>query len=270
MTSISFVSIVYNDRSGLKRTVESVDQAFMSVERVSHFEHVIIDGGSTDGTAEYAQALVGSRKITTVVVSEADHGIYDAMNKGVCAASGLGIVFVNGGDTIHLDSCLESVLDEFSDSVNCVSEAGLVYCAIFKVGYFEKLIAPRVVSFSEPRMPGSHQAMLYKRSILFEVPFDCQFEICGDYDNFARILVSGRHFRPVSRILAVFYSGGASSRRPFFLFRESCRISWARFDLGLRRRLVVAGKLLFSIIAVQLLLVFSRAVDGSVFNHRKN
>lgn len=88
--TISVITVVRNDATGIRRTMES----FFS-QTWEHKEYIVIDGGSTDGTAaiisEYADRL-------TYWCSETDGGIYEAMNKGIQHASGQWINFLNSGD----------------------------------------------------------------------------------------------------------------------------------------------------------------------------
>jgi len=80
---VSIVTINRNDVKGLERTLRSIRAL-----RAAHaLEQVIVDGASTDGSLE----LIGREAAAgpgTVVVSEPDTGIYDAMNKGIAAATG--------------------------------------------------------------------------------------------------------------------------------------------------------------------------------------
>ena len=86
---LSIITINYNDFSGLKKTVESVIK-----QTYSNFEYVVIDGGSTDESYKYLQEKKDS---FSHLVSEKDAGIYNAMNKGIRAAKGEYLLFLNSG-----------------------------------------------------------------------------------------------------------------------------------------------------------------------------
>lgn len=73
---LSIITINYNNRDGLKRTLQSVEN-----QNTRDFEHVIIDGASTDGSAEDIRKYA-ENKPNVIWVSEPDSGIYNAMNKG--------------------------------------------------------------------------------------------------------------------------------------------------------------------------------------------
>lgn len=261
MKLISFVTIVYNDLVGLKKTVDSVDEILLNSSSIDSFQHVIIDGKSSDGTAEFAISLARSRMVDTVVISEEDNGIYDAMNKGVCRASGEGVIFLNAGDILHPDCNLESVLIDFKKLMIGNTRPGIVYGSIFKIGALSFMINPRLVDLSAPRMPGSHQAMLYRKAVLLKFPFDARFKICGDYDNFSAIRVTMGDFEPINRVFSIFYAGGVSSQKPLKLFKESYFISAKRYNLNYTQKISLSLRLFSSLLIIRSLLFGSRLLD---------
>ncbi len=87
---LSIITINFNNLQGLKRTVESVIN-----QTWREFEYIIIDGGSTDGSVEYISQM---QNHFAYWVSEADKGIYHAMNKGIKVANGEYLLFLNSGD----------------------------------------------------------------------------------------------------------------------------------------------------------------------------
>ena len=97
---LSIITINYNNREGLKRTIESVvNQTF------TDFEWILIDGGSTDGSKELIEQY--SNRFS-YWVSEPDNGIYNAMNKGLRAAKGDYLQFLNSGDRLYNAQSLAS------------------------------------------------------------------------------------------------------------------------------------------------------------------
>ncbi|SHF61043.1 glycosyltransferase family 2 protein [Pedobacter caeni] len=89
---ISIVTINYNNAGGLKETIQSVvDQTYGNIE------YIIIDGGSTDGSKEIIE---DHKDRIHYWVTEADEGIYNAMNKGIQAAKGEYLLFLNSGDLL--------------------------------------------------------------------------------------------------------------------------------------------------------------------------
>lgn len=101
MLKLSIITINYNNLPGLQKTMQSVfDQSF------TDYEYIIIDGGSTDGSKEY---MLGSADRFSYWISEADRGIYHAMNKAIPHAKGEYILFLNSGDFLWSPEVLSQV-----------------------------------------------------------------------------------------------------------------------------------------------------------------
>ena len=105
---LSIITINYNNAAGLKKTLDSV-----ASQTYTDFEHIIVDGASTDGSVDeiiaYSQSPIANRhKITWI--SEPDTGIYNAMNKGVLMAEGEYTLMLNSGDYLVDDHVIENVL----------------------------------------------------------------------------------------------------------------------------------------------------------------
>ena len=84
----SIITVVYNNSTTIESCIQSVqNQTYKNVE------HIIIDGGSTDGTLDIIKTYDHIRW-----VSEPDQGIYDAMNKGIRKAKDKYVFFLNSGD----------------------------------------------------------------------------------------------------------------------------------------------------------------------------
>lgn len=99
MVDISIITVCYNDLVSLKRTLTSVQ----NLEGKVSFEHLIVDGGSKDGTVEFLNTL--NRKNFTFI-SEPDDGIFDAFNKGISLSKGKWVHFLNAGDVYQDASTL--------------------------------------------------------------------------------------------------------------------------------------------------------------------
>ncbi|MDQ3141070.1 MAG: glycosyltransferase, partial [Bacteroidota bacterium] len=103
---LSVITINFNNKAGLEKTIRSViDQSFKD------FEYILIDGGSTDGSAEVIRERAGE---FAYWVSEKDNGIYNAMNKGILAAKGEYLLFLNSGDYLINSVILENISPELN------------------------------------------------------------------------------------------------------------------------------------------------------------
>src|ERR1700761_7114863 len=90
---LSVITIVYNNVNDIERTMLSVlNQTY------GHIEYIVIDGKSNDGTLEIIKRY--ENRIAKLI-SEKDEGIYDAMNKGIAAATGDYVIFMNSGDEFY-------------------------------------------------------------------------------------------------------------------------------------------------------------------------
>ena len=109
---VSVITVCYNAIHGIEKTVQSVlSQSYDDIE------YIIIDGCSTDGTIDVL------RKYTDQIaffLSEPDDGIYDAMNKGVRAATGEWIIFLNAGDTFASDDAIKDSLSIDTEGIDVI------------------------------------------------------------------------------------------------------------------------------------------------------
>lgn len=103
---VSVVTVVLNNRQGLLRTISSVQEQ-LGIQ----IEHVIVDGGSNDGSAEMAH-----EHSDVTIESRPDGGIYRAMQRGFDASSGQYVIFTNAGDSLFGNSFLGLAFNELTDS----------------------------------------------------------------------------------------------------------------------------------------------------------
>jgi putative colanic acid biosynthesis glycosyltransferase len=252
---LSVVTVALNDLKGLRQTIMCMDNLLMGRTESNVVEHVIIDGDSSDGTKEFLNDLVSYRSIKTIIISERDRGVYDAMNKGIFLSSGAFITFINAGDLFASSLNFLDIFDDLDASQNNTKEAGIVYSARINFNKKEYTANPRMVTRNNPRLPGIHQAMVYKRAIIVNNIFNINYKICGDYENFARIFNLKLVFRPIKRDFVIFYSGGISSNNPFKLFKESISITNKYFHLNLIDRVVLTLRLIIKLIIFQVIIL---------------
>ncbi|MBR1520084.1 MAG: glycosyltransferase [Bacteroidaceae bacterium] len=95
---ISIITVTYNAEATIERTLQSVAE-----QTYTDIEHIVMDGASKDKTVEIAQ------RYNTIVVSEPDKGLYDAMNKALRLATGDFLCFLNAGDKLHSKDTLAKI-----------------------------------------------------------------------------------------------------------------------------------------------------------------
>lgn len=103
---ITIITVCYNSAATIRDTLESV-----ASQSYKDFEHIIVDGGSTDGTPGIVRAW---NEHSLHLVSEPDNGIYDAMNKGIALAKGDYIGMLNSDDYFAKPTALEMIAAHFS------------------------------------------------------------------------------------------------------------------------------------------------------------
>lgn len=191
---LSIITINYNNAEGLRQTLASV-----AMQTFREFEHIIVDGGSTDGSVdvikEYENTLKQSVTIeqSTIQVkwsSEPDNGIYDAMNKGIEKASGEYLYFLNGGDTFvdqivleQLSQILNHGEDIIVSKINFVDANGK-YHADFQ----PRMSEISLFHFLQAGIP--HQSALIHRSLFQKYGlYDLRYRIVADWEFFLRTLI---------------------------------------------------------------------------------
>ena len=90
LPKITVVTVVYNGILTLDATIKSVIS-----QTYSNLEYIVVDGGSTDGTLELLKKYNSQ---ISIIISEKDDGLYDAMNKGIALSTGEWICILNCGD----------------------------------------------------------------------------------------------------------------------------------------------------------------------------
>lgn len=202
MPIVTIVTIVLNDEAGIAGTIESVvGQTFPD------FEYIVLDGGSKDGTVERIKLY--EAKIARWL-SEADRGIYDAMNKGAAIASGEWILYLNSGDRFHSPDVLSKVFNgpEKLDGFD------LLYgdVAVDYGGFVKNRTAGSLNKLWQ-RMQFSHQSLFTRRQLLLENPFNTDQKIAGDYEFIIRSYSEGRLFKYVPLTISLVSTGGVSDVR---------------------------------------------------------
>ena len=133
----SVVTICYNSAQTIERTIKSV-----LAQTYTNFEYIIVDGGSTDSTLDIVKKYEPLFKGRLKWKSEPDHGIYDAMNKGILCAKGIIVGIVNSDDWLEADA-LANVEHAFKKN-NCDEET--IYCGNLIFHYLDGSKLKRVAS----------------------------------------------------------------------------------------------------------------------------
>ena len=213
---ISVITINFNNLQGLKETVTSViDQTY------DNKEMIVIDGGSTDGSAEFIEA---NKDKFSYSVSEKDNGIYNAMNKGVLHASGDYVIFMNSGDCFFNRDVLTDVFSEEVTASNIIY--GSTLCSPEPGKAF--LRRPHTLDVMQKNRISAicHQSAFIRCSLMKEIGYDERFKLLGDYAFFYYCYQHGHSFQEVNKIISIYDVIGASSNpnNRWQSYKETCMI----------------------------------------------
>lgn len=224
---LSIITVVLNNPQVREALASIHAQVFLG-----ELECIVIDGASTDGTLE---VLRGCGPRIDRLVSEPDHGLYDAMNKGLRLATGEVIGFLNADDRYASPGVLASVVREFSDPAAEVVYGDLAY--VRAGGGILRLWRSRAYQAGDFRrgwMP-PHPAFFARRG-LFERfgGFDPSFRIAGDFELMLRFLeVQGANSRHVPEVWVHMGLGGVSNRSVSNVWKANLECSRALRQHGL-------------------------------------
>ena len=166
----SIITVNFNNKEGLRKTIESViHQTFRD------FEFIVIDGGSTDGSADILKEYDAH---INYWISEPDGGIYQGMNKGIAKASGEYLNFMNSGDCFYDENVLQH-LSEKDLSQDIIVGRDYHFNAKTQQG-FATLLPPRIsmLTFYIQTLP--HQSSFFKRELFDNTPYDESLKIVAD------------------------------------------------------------------------------------------
>ena len=229
MTATPLVSIVIpvrNDRDGIARTLEAIRQLPINV--LSVLECVVVDGGSTDSTLEVVSNFP---TLVDHVLSGADSGVYDALNRGISLARGAWIWVLGAGDCPLADGTARW-FESLAGSDRDVAWAATVRSDNAREAGVPERFTPRWDRSMWWRNAIHHQGLLAPRHWLTDHPFDATFRILGDY---AWLLDMKRQSKRVTCVpdceVARVGSGGLSRRFHAALYMEEWKAKQSRLPL---------------------------------------
>lgn len=217
---LSLVTVTYNSARTLLDTLASV-----RAQHYPNLQYIVIDGGSTDGTLDIVRQ---NQDIITEWVSEADRGVYDAMNKGIAMASGEVIGLVNSDDFLE-PGALQAVADAYRQVPTADVFYGNVRNIHERQGHrYEFRPSNALRRAAVKGMPVAHPATFVTKRAYDELgAFDLRYRIAADYDLILRYLEAGREFIHIDSVLSNMRQGGLSGQQHWCTNREVYRIKRA-------------------------------------------
>ncbi|UOE38003.1 glycosyltransferase family 2 protein [Chryseobacterium oryzae] len=198
---ISIITINYNNIEGLQKTFSSIFSQILE-----DFEYIVIDGGSSDGSKEIIEK--NSEKIS-YYVSEPDGGIYNAMNKGIKAANGEYLLFINSGDELYSEQSLELAKPHLH--TDDIISGNLIFSSDNQDNL--GISKPEVTFLQFYNDTIWHPCTFIKKSAFAETDYyDENFKICSDWKWFLLAVYKyGKTYRKIDITISRFYLDGVSS-----------------------------------------------------------
>ncbi|HIF9198293.1 TPA: glycosyltransferase family 2 protein [Photobacterium damselae] len=205
---VSIITATYNSEQTILDTLKSLEQ-----QSYHDIEYIIIDGASKDNTLDVIKTNCSR---VSKVISEPDKGIYDALNKGINAATGDVIGFLHSDDLFAYSDAVKDIVKTFVDNKCDAIYADLQYVnknEISSVVRYWKAGDYKLDKINKGWMP-PHPTFYMKRSCYHKFGlFDLSFKISADYDSILRYLYLNKvSMSYLPKVTVKMRVGGASNR----------------------------------------------------------
>jgi glycosyltransferase involved in cell wall biosynthesis len=195
---ISIITVVRNGEKYLESAIKTVVN-----QTYPHIEYIILDGLSTDGTLDIIRKYEDKIALWK---SEADRGIYDAMNKALDLATGDWAYFLGCDDVLASPTIIEEVVARFT-------QADDIYYGNTYLKKSNQIYTGKVSKWNIPLRNISHQAIFYPRSIYKQKKYNLDYKLAADhvynlelYSRFAG------HFVYMPKLISIFNDVGMTSK----------------------------------------------------------
>ena len=214
----SIVTATYNSEATIKDTLESV-----LMQTFTDYEYILIDGKSKDSTVEIIKQYEPLFEGRMRWVSESDHGIYDAMNKGFKMAKGDVLMLINSDDLFARPDALELVVREFEKH----PEADVVYADLYYVSQnnIDNIVRVWKTGEQKPMKRGwlpAHPTFYMKRECYEKYGyFNLDYHLAADFELMLRF-VEGHSVKLtyLPEYLVKMRLGGATSKNIKNIYRQ--------------------------------------------------
>lgn len=201
---VTILTVAYNSESTIARTIESV--LCQSYDKI---EYIIVDGASGDSTVKIAKSYMKSfykrDGWSMKIISEPDAGMYDALNKGVKAASGEIIGSINSDDWYEQDAVEKMAILYLKEHYDIAwGDLNIIK----KTGNFIK--RAKIGKWIWSTSGFCHPCMFATKAILTEFPYACE-SLYDDFDMITRVHRAGRKIVVLNQVIANYVFGGMSN-----------------------------------------------------------
>lgn len=236
---ISVITIVYNDVKHIEATLLNV------IGQTAHnqIEYIVVDGASTDGTSEIIRKHISD---IDIYICEPDTGIYNAMNKGLKAAGGDYVIFINCGDRFSNKEVISKVINVICDKRPDVVYGNYRECQ-------EDISLSKVIPCRNDDKiwygpVASHQSTLYRLNYLrtHKLYYDETYKIAADYKLTSEAIKNAKSVLKTDICISDFDTCGVSSTNQDIGLREANRVRREVFGWGKLRISILTGFLLLA------------------------
>lgn len=208
----SIITVCYNSEKTIIKTLESLlDQTYKD------YELILIDGGSQDGTLEIINRYKNRFEQITIV-SESDHGIYDAMNKGIRLSSGDLIAFLNSDDYYEKDA-LKHIAKSYSFDIDIIYGDCYLIDDLRGSSFKKKIPIKELITLKE-RMAVPHPSTFVRRELMLSHLFDASLRIGADYKFILNMFLQEKKFKYIPYPITNMLVGGISSTQTIQCLEE--------------------------------------------------
>lgn len=199
----SIITVCYNSSKTIQKTIESV-----LGQTYGDFEYIIVDGKSTDDTADIARKYIDAFNGRLTVISEKDNGIYNAMNKGIKMASGEFIGMINAND-YYESTALENINNKITEDKYQILYG---YMKNYRQGKLNSIVFYPHENLDAKMI--NHPTCFVSKAVYEDFGgFDESYTSSGDYAFMLRIFHKHKDvkFIPVYKVIANYDLDGISS-----------------------------------------------------------
>jgi glycosyltransferase involved in cell wall biosynthesis len=201
---VSIITVVYNGEKAIENCINSV-----ITQDYKNIQYIIIDGNSNDNTCNIINKY---RDKIDIFISENDKGIYDAINKGISYAKGDIIGLLHADDLFFNDKIISKVVNNFNLDIDLVFSDSVYINDLNKIIRYYSSKNFKNWKFKFGLMP-SHPTCYIRRKILFDVKYDINFKIAGDFDLLLRLFVLKKiNYLYIPEIWVIMKIGGLSTK----------------------------------------------------------
>lgn len=217
---VSIITVCFNSQKYINDCIVTVN-----AQSYNNIEHIFIDGDSADDTTKIIKAR---SKRNTVVISEVDKGIYDAMNKGLRVASGEIIGFLNSDDLFDNEFVIEELVKKFKSSDYDVLWGNLKYVypsdtrKVLRVWRSRPLYSNDLKKGFIPPHPSFY---VTRDAISLLKFFDVRYSLASDFDFMKRaILCDSLRSGHLNSVIVRMRAGGATGRSISNIIKQNAEI----------------------------------------------